>query len=357
MKYLGMDVHGKATVFCLLNAEGEVVDRGSLPTTAPDLTKLIQRLSSIDTLLCGQEVGTMTYFVHDVVTSAGAKILSFNAQHLRMIAASRKKTDRRDAYWIAKSLQTGLMPHAVHIPTTEVRRLRSLLAQRRSLAAERKRWLLRARSHLRAIGTPIAKGAGKITRKLEQLLACPDGLDADRADALELRARQEQQLRAELRKLEKTLYGEARRIDAVRRLRTSPAVGPWVGLALYAWVGDIRRFRNARLLSAYAGLVPSVHQSCESTRLGSITKEGSSTLRSVLVQAGHVLLFRCGSDDARPLRELPQRVQTARVRRKIAIVAAARFIVRTAFYILRDGTTYDPQRLRTYVQEEKAKVA
>jgi transposase len=301
-----MDVHGKATVFCLLNAEGEVVDRGSLPTTAPDLTKLIQRLSSIDTLLCGQEVGTMTYFVHDVVTSAGAKILSFNAQHLRMIAASRKKTDRRDAYWIAKSLQTGLMPHAVHIPTTEVRRLRSLLAQRRSLAAERKRWLLRARSHLRAIGTPIAKGAGKITRKLEQLLACPDGLDADRADALELRARQEQQLRAELRKLEKTLYGEARRIDAVRRLRTSPAVGPWVGLALYAWVGDIRRFRNARLLSAYAGLVPSVHQSCESTRLGSITKEGSSTLRSVLVQAGHVLLFRCGSDDARPLRELPQ---------------------------------------------------
>ncbi len=86
MKYLGLDVHGKATVFCLLNAEGEVVERGSLPTTAPDLTKLIQRLSSIDTLLCGQEVGTMTHFVHDVVTSAGAKILSFNAQHLRMRA-------------------------------------------------------------------------------------------------------------------------------------------------------------------------------------------------------------------------------------------------------------------------------
>ncbi len=239
MKYLGLDVHGKATVFCLLNAEGEVVERGSLPTTAPDLTKLIQRLSSIDTLLCGQEVGTMTHFVHDVVTSAGAKILSFNAQHLRMIAASRKKTDRRDAYWIAKSLQTGLMPHAVHIPTTEVRRLRSLLAQRRALAAERKRWLLRARSHLREIGTPIAKGAGKITRKLEQLLACPDGLDADRADALELCARQEQQLRAELRKLEKTLYGEAGavrpsewRIDPFgthyqRRLqRTSERAGP-----------------------------------------------------------------------------------------------------------------------------------
>jgi transposase len=358
MKYLGMDVHGKATVFCLLNGEGEVVERGSISTTEPELTTRIKRLLSTDKLLCGQEVGTMTHFVHDVVTSAGAKILSFNAQHLRMIAASRKKTDKRDAYWIAKCLQTGLMPHAVHIPTTEVRRLRSLLAQRRAVAGERKRWLLRARSHLRAVGTPVAKGAGKITRKLEQLLECPDGLDADRAEAIELCARQEQQLRTELRKVEKTLYAEAKRIDAVRRLRTIPAVGPWVGLAIYAWVGDIGRFRSARLLAAYAGLVPSVHQSGESNRSGSITKEGSSALRSVLVQAGHVLLFRCGSEDARPLRELPKRVHTARVRRKIAVVAAARFILRTAFYVLRDGTTYDPKRLRTFaVQEEKAKVA
>ena len=312
MKYLGLDVHGKATVFCLLNAEGEVVERGSLPTTAPDLTKLIQRLSSIDTLLCGQEVGTMTHFVHDVVTSAGAKILSFNAQHLRMIAASRKKTDRRDAYWIAKSLQTGLMPHAVHIPTTEVRRLRSLLAQRRALAAERKRWLLRARSHLREIGTPIAKGAGKITESSNNCSRAPMGWT----------------------RTEPTLSSSA-------PVKNSSCA---------------RSYASSRRLST-ARLVPSVHQSGESTRLGPITKEGSSALRSVLVQAGHVLLFRCGSDDARPLRELPKRVQTARVRRKIAVVAEAQFIVRTAFYILRDGTTYDPQRRRTYVQEEKAKVA
>ena len=352
MKYLGMDVHGKETVYCLLDGQGEVVERGSVDTTVPKLTALVRRLLSTDTLLCGQEVGTMSHFVHDVVTEAGGKILSFNAQHLRMIASSRKKTDKRDAYWIAKCLQTGMMPHPVHIPTTEVRRLRSLLAQRRAIAGERKRWMLRARSHLRAVGTPVARGAGKITKRLEQVLACSEGLDAHRAEALELCARQEQQLRTELRRIEKTLFGEARRIDAVRRLRTMPAVGAWVGLAIYAGVGDIGRFRNARLLTAYAGLVPSVHQSGESTRLGAITKEGSSALRSVLVQAGHVLLFRCASEEARPLRQLAQRVHTARVRRKIAVVAAARFILRTAFYILRDGTSYEPQRLRGAVQEE-----
>jgi transposase len=111
MKYLGMDVHGKATVYWVLDAQGQVIERGEIATTAPALTELMHRLLSTDALVCGQEVGTMSHFVHDVVTSAGAKILSFNAQHIRMIATSRKKTDKRDAYWIAKCLQTGMMPH------------------------------------------------------------------------------------------------------------------------------------------------------------------------------------------------------------------------------------------------------
>src|SRR6185369_2955083 len=101
---------------------------------------------------------------HDIFTALGVRILSFNAQQLRVIASSRKKTDKRDAFWIAKCLQTGMMPHPVHIPTADVRRLRSLLAQRTSIALERKRWLLRARAHLRGAGVAVPKGAAKITR-------------------------------------------------------------------------------------------------------------------------------------------------------------------------------------------------
>jgi predicted NBD/HSP70 family sugar kinase len=71
MKYLGMDVHGKATVYCLLDGQAEVVERGSVDTTVPKLTALVRRLLSTDTLLCGQEVGTMSHFVHDVVTARG----------------------------------------------------------------------------------------------------------------------------------------------------------------------------------------------------------------------------------------------------------------------------------------------
>jgi hypothetical protein len=44
----------------------------------------------------------MAYFVHDLLTALNVEVRSFNSYHLRIIAASRKKTDRRDAYWIAK---------------------------------------------------------------------------------------------------------------------------------------------------------------------------------------------------------------------------------------------------------------
>jgi hypothetical protein len=57
-----------------------------------------------------------------------------------MIAASRK-TDRRDAYWIAGT-HAGMYPHPVSIPTGEIRELRVLLSRRRLLKAEHNRCML-----------------------------------------------------------------------------------------------------------------------------------------------------------------------------------------------------------------------
>ena len=116
MRYLGMDVHAKSTVWCLVDAQGAVASEGRIATTAPALAALVRGLGKEEELLAGQEVGTLTYLVHDAVTAAGTTLLSFNAQQLRSIAASRKKTDRRDAYWIAKALQSGMYPHPVYVP-------------------------------------------------------------------------------------------------------------------------------------------------------------------------------------------------------------------------------------------------
>ena len=87
-------------------------------------------------------------------------------------------------------------------------------------------------------------------------------------------------------------------------------------------------------------------------QLGGITKQGSPQLRSVLVQAAHVLMFRCRTAEALPLQAIAKRIHSARARRKIAVVATARHILRIAYYILRDGTLYDPTRLQHSAVEE-----
>lgn len=351
MRYLGLDVHASATVFCLLDASGSEVEHGKVSTTGPALTELVRRLGAAEEVLVGQEVGSLSYFVHDAVTAAGVKILSFNAHQLRMIASSRKKTDRRDAYWLAKSLQSGMMPHPVYIPTGQVRRLRTLLSQRDAIVTERKRWLLRARSYLRAAGHAMPRASRSVHRLVDLSVSDPDGLDVHLADALEMCRRNESSLTEQLRQIEATIRAETRDIDAIRRLKTIPAVGDQVAVRIYAWVGDVTRFDSARKLASYAGLVPSVWQSGESCRHGGVTKQGSPPLRGVLVQAGHVLLFRCNDDEAQPLKAIAMRVHKTRAKRKIAVVAAARHILRIAYYVLRDQRDYNPALLRSAMVE------
>ena len=347
MRYLGMDVHAKSTVWCLVNDAGTVLREGRVATTAAALTALVQELGREEAIVAGQEVGTLTALVHDTLTAAGVTILSFNAQQLRMIAASRKKTDRRDAYWLAKALQAGMYPHPVYVPTGEIRELRALLSQRRALRAEYNRWRYRARTALRAAGCPVGPGRKAFRAALATDRAGTANIPASLATGLARCRRQEATLRTELAQLDATLRAHPQTVDAIGRLQTVPGIGWVVAATLYAWVGDVTRFPRAKALAAYAGLVPTVRQSGGTVHVGGITKQGAPVLRATLIQAAHVLVHRCRTTEATPLQAIGLRIQGTRGRRKIAVVALARHLLRIAYYILRDGTTYDSQRVST----------
>jgi transposase len=340
-----MDVHAKSTVWCLVDQQGAVLREGKAATNAAALTALVQELGKDGDVLAGQAVGTLTYLVHDALTAAGTTILSFNAEQLRMIAASRKKSDRRDAYWIAQALQSGMYPHPVYVPTGEIRELRAVLSRRRALKAEHNRWRYRARAYLRAAGCPAARGAAALRTALRQgdQPASPSTIGL--ADGLALCQRQEAALRLELQRVDATLLARTRAIEAIGRLLTIPGIGPLTATSIYAWVGDVRRFPNAKALAAYAGLVPAVRQSGGAVTYGGITKQEAPALRITLVQAAHVLVSRCRTAEAAPLQAIALRIRGSRGRRKIAIVGLARHLLRIAYYILREGTPYDAERL------------
>lgn len=125
----------------------------------------------------------------------------------------------------------------------------------------------------------------------------------------------------------------------VAQLMTVPGVGPVVAACFVSVIDEARRFRTAHQVESYLGLVPSEDTTGGKRRLGTITKQGNSYLRAVLVQAAWALLRKPGRTD--PLQCWALAIAERRGKR-IAVIALARRLSGVLWAMWRDGTVYDP---------------
>jgi transposase len=131
----------------------------------------------------------------------------------------------------------------------------------------------------------------------------------------------------------------------VALLKSVPGVGEVSSKTYYAAVSTIKRFRRAKQLTSYCGLVPSVFSSGERADYGHITREGRSEVRHVAVQSVHAIL-RSTNSESKPLRKWYERIAKRRGH-KTAVVALARKLTEIIFYVLRDRKPYDASLLQT----------
>lgn len=139
-----------------------------------------------------------------------------------------------------------------------------------------------------------------------------------------------QLLRAERRAAAESAGG------ADARLRTIPGVGLRTAEAVVAFIGDPQRFPNAKAVGRTFGLVPSQDQPGDRNRLGHITREGAPVVRRLVAEAAWQALRRSPTVRAyfeRVQREDPQH-------KKIALVAAAHYLVRVVWALLKRGTVW-----------------
>jgi transposase len=118
-------------------------------------------------------------------------------------------------------------------------------------------------------------------------------------------------------------------------LKTAPGIGPVTIEVVISELGEIARFRNAKAVCAYAGLVPVVRQSGgkKSKDLG-ITKQGSGLLRWALVQASWRIVRT-----SRKWELIFERIGK-RSGAKRAIVAVARKLLCVLYAMLKTMTPY-----------------
>jgi len=116
---------------------------------------------------------------------------------------------------------------------------------------------------------------------------------------------------------------------------THPGVGPLTALAFVLIIGEAERFGCGKQIASYVGLVPLEKSSGNRRRLGHITKQGSSMVRFLLVEAAQVT--------ARSIPEWRSKYFHLRMRRgwKIAKVAMARRLAVRLYWVMRKQWDYE----------------
>jgi len=243
----------------------------------------------------------------------------------------KQKTDRQDAQHILKLVLKDDFPR-IWVPSWENRDLRQLLWHRHRMVQAR----TRIRNQLQAVALNEGLRCKKRLwrehgrEQLESFRLAP-WASRRRQDLLELLDR----LNPTIAELSQAIEQEAEKFPEARWLMTHPGVGPLTALAFVLIIGRADRFQCGKQMASYLGLVPLEDSSGNRRRLGHITKQGSSILRFLMVEAAQVTV--------RSLPEWRSKYFHLMLRRgrKIAKVAMARRLAIGLYWMWRKGWDYE----------------
>ena len=128
---------------------------------------------------------------------------------------------------------------------------------------------------------------------------------------------------------------------ACHRLMTVPGIGPIISSAVVAAIGTGSGFKQGRDFAAWLGLVPKQKSTGDRTMLGKISKRGNKYLRTLFVQAAHVVLERRPAAAMRALWPWIDRASKHLAHRNLLAIALANKLARIAWAVLARGRAFE----------------
>jgi transposase len=363
----GLDVHKKTVVACIRRAgpDGAVDSQvRTFSTMTAELLALSDWLEAAGVRHVAMESTGVYWKPIFNILEGRFDVMLVNAGRLKQVPG--RKTDVKDAEWIAQLLQYGLLSPSF-IPEPAVRQLRDLTRQRAELVrdqtavANRIQKVLEdaniklgdvasdvlgvsGRAMIRAIiegqedpGRLAERAKGSLRGKIPELKRALHGRVTDHHRFL-LRALMDQ-----IEALEGLIARYEARIgaamepmsEAASRLRGIPGVGGRAAEVIVAELGpDLAAFPTAGHLSSWAGLCPGNNESAGKRRSGKTTK-GSQWLRTMMVQVAWA-----ASHTKETIFSACYQRWVKRMGKKKALVALAHKILVVIWHVLRKGTGY-----------------
>jgi transposase len=331
MMIIGVDYHPSDQYIAFLDTEtGECGER-RLSHSNGEAEKFYRelRLRAVSVRVGMEATGYARWFER-LLTELGIELWIGDAAKIKTKRVRKQKTDRNDAQLLLHLLLDNNFPK-IWVPSPENRDLRQLLWHRHRLVQMRTRIM----NQLQA----LAMNEGQRRKKKlwsaagrAQLEKLPLAVWASRRrkDLLELLDR----MNPPIAELTRAVEQEARKRPEVQRLVTHPGVGPITALAFVLIIGTPERFPCGKQIGSYVGLIPAEDSSAGQQRLGHISKQGSSLLRFLLVEAAQAAA-RCDADWRRRYMHLVMRRQ-----RNIAKVAMARRLAVRLYWMWRNSWEY-----------------
>lgn len=369
-KCCGIDVHKKLIVACFkCGSRQEIREFGA---TTRELLEMADWLKEGGCMMAAME-STASYWkpLYNILEVCDLDAMVVNARHMKAVPG--RKTDVKDAEWIADLLQHGLL-QASYIPDRDQRELRELVRYRKSLVGERNRELNRLQKMLEGanikISGTITDINGKSARNiLEYVLtgreigpAEYDLLYEKKIIAHNLKATKEQiiddlngvmsdlqrkmmrilldhldGLNRHIRELDNSIdqFMKPEEKQAAAAIQEIPGIGETSAQAIISVIGtDMGRFPTDGHIAAWAGLCPGNNESARRRRSGK-TRKGNALLRETLVVCAHSAV----KDKSTYFSAQFARISAHRGKKR-AYVAVAHSMLIAIYHIIKDGVVF-----------------
>ena len=333
MMIIGVDYHPSDQYIAFVDTEtGECGER-RLNHSDREAEKFYRELAARGvSVRVGMEATGYSRWFERLLAELGIEVWIGDAAKIKAKRVRKQKNDREDARLMLRLLRENNFPR-IWVPTPETRDLRQLLWHRHRLVQMRTRIMNQLQAVAMNEGYRWKKKLfSEQGRALLVKLSLAPWASRRRQELLELLDR----MNPTIEELTAAVEREARKRPEVLRLMSHPGVGPLTALAFVLIIGTPSRFPRGKQIGTYVGMIPTEDSSAGQQRLGHISKQGSSLLRFLLVEAAQAAA-RNHPDWRRRYMHLAMRRH-----KSIAKVAMGRRLAIRLYWMWRNGCEYSP---------------
>jgi transposase len=338
MFYCGIDLSARDSHLCVVDESINIHLQHKVANELPRIASLLDPFKPHLQIVV--ESTFNWYWLVDGLQEFGFDVSLAHTLGLTMITQAKVKTDRRDAFTLAKLLRAGVIPKAYIYPA-RTRPVRDLLRQRHKVVAMRAHEYGSLRQLLLRQGLlSISRNEIKLTEEedLQEWFTHPLVVmnASQQLERIELLSRQ-------ILELEQQIVDQTRDQEDYKRLLKIAGIGRILGLSILYEVGEISRFENLRHFSSYCRLVPGVAQSGAVSRRGRASKQGNAYLKSAFNQAAVVAVRSYPS--IRRCYEKHLKRHRGSARKLVAYNVIAHKLAQAVYIVLKQGVEYREEML------------